>query len=382
MVMIALPARADDVVAYEAEGQASAAGTDPRVAALDDAFAHAVTAALADLVDGDARVAHKDALDREIIGHARLWVKAFTVTRDEVNDDSRHVVVSVRIDRDKLRARLAELGISARDAVAAPGGEPPPSPSARPVVVLERLTSEGGVRADYGGAAEPELPGVAALDSALRNAGFAVRRAPAAGNPSGELDDDGATALAGQANAELALVAGVDIGKLVPARGQAADVALVTAKVRLLDGKKLAGQGTAVAAALGEDGVAYGVDRALTLAMTDVLPPAPTKLAPAGSYQGEDVPVQDAGIVLVRLPAKTPWSLVLAEQRYLAGARGVRAATLRRLSPRGWVIGVATSDTPERVAQVAKHAPAADTTSDVKIAGGIVEVTLTGGGTP
>ena len=41
-------------------------------------------------------------------------------------------------------------------------------------------------------------------------------------------------------------------------------------------------------------------------------------------------------------PAKTPYAMVLAEQKYLAGAKGVRAATLRRLSPNGWVIGVAT----------------------------------------
>lgn len=375
MLVLALPARADDVVAYEAEGQAAAAGTDPRVAALDDAFARAVTAALADLVDGNNRVAHKQELDREIVGHARLWVKAFTVTHDEVVDDQRHLVVSVRIDRDKLRGRLAELGIPA--AAAAPEG-PPESPAARQAVVLERLTTPGGARADYGPGAEPQLPGVAAATAALRGAGFAVRVAPATGDPGRELDAEAIDALTGAASADVALVATVDAGAPVPARGQPADVALVTAHARLVDHRKVIGQGTGSAAALGEDGLGYGADHAVQRAMADVLPPAPSKLAQAGSFQGDDSPVAEPGIVLVRLPSKTPWNLVLAEQHYLAGARGVRAASLRRVSPHGWVIGVQTSDAPEHVAQVARHAPTADTTAAVEIAGAIVEVNLTG----
>jgi sarcosine oxidase gamma subunit len=78
------------------------------------------------------------------------------------------------------------------------------------------------------------------------------------------------------------------------------------------------------------------------------------------------------------MSAKTPYTLVLAEQKYLAGAKGVRAATLRRLSPGGWVIGVATSETIEKVAQIAKKPPAADSSAAVKIADNIVEVTLSG----
>ncbi|HUJ63818.1 MAG TPA: hypothetical protein VLX92_35200, partial [Kofleriaceae bacterium] len=83
------------------------------------------------------------------------------------------------------------------------------------------------------------------------------------------------------------------------------------------------------------------------------------------------------GVVLVRLPAKTPWPLVVAEQKFLAGARGVRAATLRRMSPAGWVIGVATGEPLERVAQLVKKPPSAETqVSSVKIVGTIVEVAL------
>src|SRR5262245_24824492 len=106
--MLAVPAFADDVVAYQAEGDAPSGGADARVMALDNAFANAVASALGDLVAADVRNARKGELDREIVGRARLWVAKFTVTKDETNDDRRQLTVSVKIDRDKLRARLGE----------------------------------------------------------------------------------------------------------------------------------------------------------------------------------------------------------------------------------------------------------------------------------
>ena len=111
VMMLALCARAhaEDIVAYEAEGDAASAGADARTAALDDAFARAVGSAVADLVAGDVRTTHKGELDREIVGHARLWVARFTVTKDDTEDGRRQLVVSVRIDRDKIKARLDEL---------------------------------------------------------------------------------------------------------------------------------------------------------------------------------------------------------------------------------------------------------------------------------
>jgi hypothetical protein len=379
LLALAVPAHADDVIAYEAEGDAAAAGADPRTAALDDAFAHAIASALADLVSGDARTAHKGELDREIIGHARLWVKSFTVTRDETNDDRRQLVVSVRVDRDKLRARLTELGIAMQDATA----PEPAASTARPVVVLLRVTAPHGVRADFGDAADPKLPGVASAATVLRAAGYAVRK-PASGGPAphdGDLPlaDDEAISAASAAGAELALVAGVTIGNPTPAHGVAGDVALVTVHARLIDRDKPVGQGAATAAAIShgdDDGSGYAIDRALADALADVLPPAPKKLAEAGSYQGDDQPIAADGVVLVRLPAKTPWPLVVAEQKFLAGARGVRAATLRRLSPHGWVIGVSTGETADRIAAIARRPPAASTNASSKIVGNIVEVTL------
>jgi len=379
LAALATPAFAEDVVAYEAEGDAPATGTDPRVAALDDAFAHAASAALADVVAPDVRAARKGDLDREIVGHARLWVVKFTVTRDETDDARRQLTVSVKIDRDKLRARLGELDITTTET----GATAPPTGTVKTVTILARVASAGGVHADFGPSADRDVPGVAALTTVLRAAGMAVRKAPATG-PAPKLDgelpveDADAAALAEQAKAELAMIAGVTVGDFVAVRGQAQPAALVTARVRLVDHGKPVGQGSAIAAARGEDSIGYAVDRAVTAAVADVLPPAPQKLAQAGSFTGDDTPIAEPGVVLVRLPAKTPFSMVLEEQRYLAGAKGVRSASLRRLSPAGWVIGVATNESLERVAAIAKKPPVTDTSAAVKIVGEVVEVTLSG----
>jgi hypothetical protein len=379
-MLLASVAQAEDVIAYQAEGDAPAGAADARVMALDEAFARAVSSALVDLVAGDVRTQRKGELDREIVARARLWVAKFAVTKDETVDGRREVTVSAKIDRDKLRARLAELKIPVKETAVVE----PATPAARTATILLRMTLPKGVRAVYGPTAEKELPGMPALTALLRNAGFAVRRAPASGPPpraEGELplSDQEADALANEAKADVMAIAGVSVGPSVPVRGQAGNAALVTAHVRIVDRKdrKVIGQGSASAAVRGDD-PGYAVDRALQGAAVDVLPPAPTKLGPAGAFKGEDVPGAEPGIVLVRMPARTPYSIVLAEQRYLAGAKGVRAATLRRLSPAGWVVGVATSESIEQIARIAKTPPASDTATQVKIVGHIVELSLSG----
>ena len=385
LAMLVSVAHAEDLVAYQAEGDAPAAAADARVMALDEAFARAVGNALAELVEGSVRTQRKGELDREIVARARLWVAKFSVTKDETLDDRRELTVSVKIDRDKLRARLGELGIATKEVAPQTPTTEPAGPQQRTATILLRLLGPKGVRAAYGANAENDIPGLTALTTHLRTAGFAVRRAPAAGPPArseGELplSDAEGDALANEAKAEVMVIAGVSVGAAVPVRGVPTTASLVTAYVRMVDriAKKTIGQGQGQGAARGDD-IGYAVDRALTAAMADVLPPPAPKLAQPGAFKGEDVPVGEAGVVLVRMPARTPFSLVLAEQKYLAGAKGVRAATLRRLSPSGWVIGVATSESVEQVARIAKKAPAADTTATVKIVGNnLVELSLTG----
>lgn len=385
----AIPARAEDVVAYQADGDADANAPDARIGSLDDAFAKAVSQAVNELVEPEVRRQRKPVIDRELIGHARLWVTNYKTTRETVADGRWQLSLSVRIDRDKLRARLAELNIAAREPGEAPAGsaQSAAQAAAQAAIVLLRVTAPDGVHATYGLAAEKEVAGLTALSDVLRRASFAVKRAPAAGpaaRPDGELplDDDTAEALAADARAELAVIAGVAVGAPVPLRGVAASGVLITARLRLVDRKahKLIGQGAAVVASRGSDPgeVGYAIDRALLAAAADALPQPAQGLAQAQTFTGDDAPVVEPGVVLVRLARATPWPTVQAELKHLIGARGVSHATLRRVSPAGWVIGVTTTDSIDRVASIVKKPPAADATVSVKIVGDLIEATLSG----
>lgn len=379
-LLSASAARAEDIATYEMEGDSDAGGSDPRVAALDEAFSRAAQAAVQELVDADVRKANKAVIDREIVGRARLWVAKFTVTKDATAEGRRELTVLVRIDRDKLRARLAELAI----ATGAVGDTP--KPGAKSVVVLLRIVTPEGTRASYGATAEKELPGLGALAATLRGAGMTTKRAPASGpaaKPGGELplDDAEADAIAAEAKAEVVTIAGVTVGEPIPVRGIATSGVLVTAHVKVIPrGGKPMGHGMGVVAARGTDAtvVATAIERALVAAAADVVPPAKASLAQAPAFSGDDTPIAQEGVVLVRLSPKTPWGLVVAEQKYLAGAKGVQRAVIRRLSPGGYVIGVTTTESIERIAGIARKPPASETSAKVKIVGNIVEVTLSG----
>jgi hypothetical protein len=381
LVVFASAARADDIVAYQADGDADAGAADPRVEALDEAFGKAVSQALSDVLDPEVRRQNKPVIDRELVGRARLWVTRFTVTREAIVDTRKQLSVSVRVDRDKVRARLAELNIAIKGAGDAAAANAPS------VVVLLRVSSPEGVRATYGPAAEKEVPGLAALSSTLRRASMVVKRAPAAGpavRPDGELplDDDAAELLASEAKVDVVAIAGVVIAAPVLLRGIDASGVLITARVRVIDRKarKVLGQGSVVTAALGTDPavVGHAIDRALVAALADVLPQPAQRLSPVQAYTGDDPPLAEPGVVLVRLARSTPWPLVQAEIKHLIGARGVSRATLRHVSPSGWVIGVATAESIDRIATIVKKPPASDTAVSVKIVGDLIEATLSG----
>ena len=371
LVGVNASARAEDVIAYQADGDADAGAADARVEALDKAFFEAVSQALGDLLDPEVRKQNKPVLDRELLGHARLWVTEFKVTKEAVADDRKQLSVSVRVDLDKVRARLSELNIALPQTV----------------TILIRVATPDGVHASYGAAAEKGVAGLATLSGVLRRANRVIKRASAAGPPAkadGELpvDDGTAEALAAAAKADLAVIVGVAVGAPVPLRGVDASGVLITAHVRIVDRKahKAIGQGAVVTAARGTEPaiIAKAIDRALLAAMADVLPQPAQKLAEAQEFTGDDKPIGEPGIVLVRLARNTPWGMVQSEIKHLIGARGVSKATLRHVSPSGWVIGVATTESIDRIASTVKKPPAADTAVSVKIVGDLVEATLSG----
>ncbi|HEY0190372.1 MAG TPA: hypothetical protein VGC42_04570 [Kofleriaceae bacterium] len=379
-------ARAEDLAAYQADGDADAAASDARVVALDEAFGKAVGQALAELVDPDVRRQNKAAIDRELISHARLWVAKFTVVKEQLADDRKQVQVSVRVDRDKLRARLGELNIALKG---------PDAAASQSATVLVRVVSPDAVRANFGAGASKDanVPGVGALSAALRRGSFGIKRAPGGGDPvrrDGELplDDRAAEQLAADARADVAALGSVSLGAPVPLRGLVGSGVLVDAHVRLIDRKTHAATGPgsattghALITARVDDtgaGAERAIDRALTSALGDVLPPPPQELAQTQQFTGDDAPASEPGVVLVRLARSTPWGMVQAEIKHLLGAKGVSRATVRHVSPSGWVIGVATNDSVDRIASIVKKSPAADTQVTVKIVGELVEAQLSG----
>ncbi len=382
---LARPAFAEDVAGYPVDGDADAGAADPRVAALDEAFGRATVQALADLVDAGTRKTHKQVLDKEIVARARLWVVGYKVDKEETVDGRRQLNVTVRVDRDKMRARLEQLDIGGSSGGTTP--DPTASPS-RTGVILLRLSEGGGARASFGATAEKEVPGFGALSSALRGSGITLKRAGASGpaaKPAGDLplEDDDAEALATDAKAELAVVAGVTVSAGVSIRGVATTASLVTAHVRILSrGKKVVGQGVASIASRGTEASAINaaVERALVAAAGDAMPSAQsTAITPTAGFTGDDTPVAEPGVVLIRMPSKTPYALVAAELKYLGGAKGVSRAVLHRVSPGGWVIGVTTTESVQKIASIARKAPTGDTSVQVKIVGELVELAIAGG---
>lgn len=217
---VATPAVADDVVVYQAEGSASAALDDARTPALDVAFAAAVTEAVADLAGAGAR-AQADAIEREIIRRARRFVAAFSVTDQHNTGDELVLEVAVKIDRDKLRARLGELGVTLAAVATTPA---PLRVARRRATVLLRVTGLGRPLSTFGAAATDDVPGREAIGLTLDRAGFAVVSASAAGPAPPDaaglpVDDAGARALAGDARADVAVVVGIAVGELVRSAG-------------------------------------------------------------------------------------------------------------------------------------------------------------------
>lgn len=373
MVGHGISARADDVAVYQVSGHAPAAAADPRTAALDDAFARAARGALVDLVTGEERAARQSELDREIVSRARRWVTTFTVTKDDVVEGRRELTVAVQIDRDKLRERLAQLQIAS-------GARVESSP---PMIAIDvRVDSQARVRT-----APLASAGFEQLTAVFRSAGVAVRReSPSVRGQDGSGDrplpgPDGARS--DRPGADVVAMARVEMGAPARVRGQSRDAVLVTAQIRLVEraippdrsATRMLAQAEAIAAAPAND-PRPGVERALTSAATALLPRLPAKLVQTEQrWKGRD-PRVDPGIVLVRIPPGTPYAMVLAEQKFLAAAKGIRAASLRRLSPSGWVIGVATDYSVSRVSQIVTQPPANDVQVSVKVVRGLVELTL------
>jgi hypothetical protein len=381
LAAVAVPtaARAEDLATYETAGAADAAATDARTRALDLAFAAAVKKAIGELVSAADAARRKDDLDRNIVARARLWVASFKVVTQATEGTQLRLTAAIRIDRDRLRAKLGELGI----ATAAAPPEPPAILAPRTATVLMRVINPGGgVAATYGAGASREIPASEAVAGVVAASGLAVVAAPASGapaRPDGDLplDDAAARALAGTAGAQIAVVVHVQVDAAGPVRASRQTGALARARARILaaDGELLGESSSLGGAYAGSDVLAANgaLTRAAALAVTGALPTAGTSAIGAPPPPAPPPPLTAAkGEVLIRIKNLGAWAPVAALRQQLATTAGVQKVRIARLSADEVVLAVATSQRPDRVAAAARATP--DLRARVLTEDGIVEI--------
>jgi len=362
---IAAPARAEDVATYQADGAADAAAADARTRALDVAFAAATRLALADLVAPADAQARRDELERQVVSRARLWVASFKVV-NQLNEGGRlRLTAAVKVDRDKLRAKLAELGV----AVAPPA---PAAPHSRGATVLLRVTTASGGGATFGAGSSTEIPGAADLAAALEAAGLAVVPPPAstpAPRPAGEggelpIDDAGARAAAAGSGAELAIVVSASVDGSGAVRASRRAGALARAHARLIgaDGAVL-GDAAAMTGAHADSepaAINAAIGRAAAQAVTAALPAGTVGPVAAPPPPAPPPPLTaDAGEILVRLTGAGSWGVVAALRQQLASTAGVQRVVVRRLSAGEVVLAAITGQRADRIAAAVRTTPGA-----------------------
>jgi hypothetical protein len=383
---LAGPALAEDVVTYRAAGTApdgpdASDDQGARTAALDEAFKAATRAAVEEQTSPEARAGAADAIDREVVKRARLWVSSFKVTKQSTRDGVLALDVDVRIDVAKLRARLVELNVAVGGGAGATTQEP--APSTRSATLLLRVTTIEGALATFGIGQSTNVPGADGAEAALRRAGLATVPAPGSG-PAAKagdglpLSDDAARALAGDANARIVVIAGVDQSAPGRVRGARTVGGLARAQVRILDtdgGGRLLGQARAVRGASGQGAaqVAEAATRAALLdAIDQALPRERRDVPEAGPVR--DLPKARDGEVLVRIRGGTG-AQVAAIQAYLASAQGTKGVALRRLAGGETVLGI-RGLRAERIGALVRGA--SELVAKARIEGGAVEITVGG----
>ncbi|MEZ4401878.1 MAG: hypothetical protein R3B06_17750 [Kofleriaceae bacterium] len=376
---VASAARAD-VVSYASHGASAASAADARTRALDLAFASAVTEAVADLAGSAARV-RADVVDAEIIRRARRFVGSFSVSAERTVGDRLELDVTVRVDVGKLAARLVELGVELRPTPP----PPPPVVAARAATILYRVTGVGAPAATFGAAARTDVPGLDALAAAVASAGFRVVAPTAAGPAPGDggqlpVDDGGARTLAGEVQADLAVVAGVAVGAPGRVRGTPLVAAPVRAWLRVVDADGAATPTPiAVATAAWGNSERVAVDAAdaaaRALAARAFGRPAPT----APTTPGDRAPaLRAARGVTVRLTGAGAWQAALLVRADLTAAPGVKQTSYAGVSADEVVLAV-DGISVDKAASIAKATPGFAARTRVVDGAVVVEIKSIGG---
>lgn len=417
----AAPAGAEDIKTFEVTGEADEGASDSRGVAVDAAFAQATEDALEELLTKAQRSEKRSVLNKEVVGRARRWVASYKVTGDQVAGGKRQLTVTVRLNRELLRARLLELGVLEASEpangqgtepagddtggqddgpVVDPKGQPgtggtpvPVSSSADPrwagrtATLLLRARHKAKAVVTFGAAGEASPPGANVAAGVMADRGLVVKPASLAGPAPREgeedelpLDDGQARALAGAAKAELAVVVGVELSERQFVRGIATPMVLARAWARVVArGEGAEGEGRGSWVAVAGDGDRLAVDRAVAAAVAAALPTTAPGRAAQPQLTTDDQPLPSAeGGAWLRIGPRTPWTVVTALLKQFAKQQGA-TAELRRLSPAGYLVLV-RGPNADRAAAIARAAQLPEGAGSLKVRTdrGVVMVRLEG----
>jgi hypothetical protein len=338
-------ARASDLVVIRIAGEARGSGKDARTQALDRAFARAVSQALDELASPELKSTRRTELDA-LVRRARRYVTSYQVLDERTVGAALQVHVAVTIDRELLRAAVAELTSASTTAAATTGK------SGLPVaVLLLKYSSPDATVATFGSAAGNGGAGGIAFAAQVAELGF--RTVVARGHPpvtreGGDdalpLSDTAAVAVAREVGAAVAFVAGVVAESDGKVRGTRLDGAQARAEVRVLDVRSgdVIARSSAQAAGFGARFARAAEAACLELARRSISVVSGAVIArfPAAPAPREQLVVDMQG-----MRSWNPVSLVI---RRLAGTPGIHAVNPRIETDRVH-IGIATSMTATQV---------------------------------
>lgn len=371
LVALAGTARAD-VVTYTVEGRAAGDETTGRTAALDQAFELAAMDAVDAVMTSLQQKQWLQELKTEIFARARLWVASFKVKSTKQDGGDLVLTVDVRVDVDKLRVKLVELGVALEGALEPTSGDDAPI-AARDAVLLLRVTTVEGATYTFGDARDDGVPGAADAEASLARRGLALVPVAAAGSTRAEglpIGDDAARALARDADAEVAIIAAVEIGAPGRVRGATGVAALARAQVRAIDVASGRVLGTAQAARGSTGTAAAEVSaNAVRAALLEALAVALPRREPAAAAPALPLPAAGKNEVLVRIRGATG-AETEAIRAYLVDAK-VKKVSLRRIAGDEIVYAVLGSKAAHLVSLIAGGA---DLHADARAVDGAVEV--------
>lgn len=366
-------ARAEDRFTVDTYGEADGTGDTAKTAALDRAFARAVSEAITTLVPRETATRHRRALVDNIIRRARLYIASYHITKLDKTESGLRVRIAATVDRDKIRGRLTQLGIGQTAESTAPASRPKLALVVAAKIDDATYATFGQYSAGFVGntiAESFEARGFSVASTAGLPLQVTSEAAP--GLPAG---DSAAIELATRVGAGGAIVCGVQAQASGRIRGTLLYGALAKVRIRALDA-----QTGEVVTTHDAEGVGFGTDAAdaAARAARDGLGQAVRSLGfSLAQYWPPPATADNALLVTVR--GAPTWRGIRAVIAQLEGTPGITKVTPRQFSRGRAVLAVSTRIGARRVAASARAADLPAGAAAIRIEGDAVYVDVSSG---